>query len=420
MRRIFLTILISIVLVSAMFGIALGREELIDRIVAVVGNEIILRSELDYVVALETQRQQLDSANNRQKIADVRTSILKGMIDDKILLAMAQEDSIEVDEREVEEYLKRQLSEIKRSAGEAEYREELKRRDLTEPEFRRSLRKEIRTTLLKEKEMAKLTESISVSPRDVARFREIYADSLPPNISISHIMIKPKPSEERLQSAYEKMGSIMERIEAGEDFAELAKTYSDDPGSAPEGGDLGFFGRGAITPEFEEAAFGLEPGQMSGIVRTDLGYHIIKVEEKRDEQIRVRHILMMVKMTEEDEEEAIQKLNEIRRRALEGEDFEALAKQFSEDEGSAAHGGFLGLYQRDDSRISLFQDALSRVKLGGVSLPFKTEFGIHILRVDDDPGLMEDLARQVKMIKELNRLLEDKKRRIYLDVRLEG
>lgn len=387
--------------------------QLVDRIVAVVDDDIILWSELQKEVYFQLLQQGLSPEGNEDKVEKMRREILNAMIENRALVSRARKDSIEVDEREIEEMLREQMVSIKGGMSDVAYQEELERQGLTEKDLRDKLRKQTRRLLLQQEEMAHLSQGISVSYRDVERFRKTYADSLPSSISISHIMMRPGRDRAR-----EKIEDLLRRLKAGADFAELAKRYSDDPGSAMRGGDLGTFDRGTMVPDFENTAFALEPGEISDIVETPLGYHIIRVEEKEGDTIHARHILTMAQATEEDKEVTRKQLVEIRERALGEQSFEELARQYSEDDRYSDERGFLGFFPRENPPPA-FGPVISGLKLGEISPPFETEYGMHIVRMNDDRDLLENMVRQQKMEKAFDRMIEKEKKRIYVDVRLE-
>ena len=143
-----------------------------------------------------------------------------------------------------------------------------------------------------------LAQQVSVSPRDIMEFREKYRRGESNTVSLSHIFVEPVASTEQQDKIRPQAEVVLERIRAGEDFAALAQEYSQDPGSASRGGDLGFFGRGTMVPAFEDVAFGLKVGEVSDLVQSQFGFHIIRVEEISGDQVRARHILFLLQKDE--------------------------------------------------------------------------------------------------------------------------
>lgn len=210
--------------------------------------------------------------------------------------------------------------------------------------------------------------------------------------------ISPEPTDpvKAEADALAKAFAARKRIEDGEDFAEVAKEVSEDPGSAPNGGELGWFGRGQMVPEFEDAAFSLAVGEISQPVKTDFGFHIIQVEEKNEEteQIRARHILIRIDTTPSDEakakaeEEALKKIEEAKARIEAGENFADVAKEISDDPVAAEKGGDLGWLERENNQFpSELIDAAFSLEPGQLSDPIKTDVGYYLIQVEEkDPA----------------------------------
>ena len=175
----------------------------------------------------------------------------------------------------------------------------------------------------------------------------------------------------------------MKKLEAGEDFAELARKYSEDPGSAKNGGDLGFVSRGTLVKEFEETAFSLKEGEISNIIRTQFGFHIIQLIERQGERIHVRHILIQLQPTQQDEQLVINKLDTIRQKIIDGDStFEQMALKYSVDPNVQNDQGHLGEFEVGAFQMKEFETAITGLNVGEISKPFKTEFGYHIVRLD--------------------------------------
>jgi peptidyl-prolyl cis-trans isomerase SurA len=217
-------------------------------------------------------------------------------------------------------------------------------------------------------------------------------------------------------------------ILSGKSFEEMAKEYSQDPGSKNRGGDLGFTKRGDFVQEFEEAAFALEEGEISDIVETQFGFHLIKLIEKRGEKIRTKHILIQVQPTEEDARKAYNELLEIRQKILDGASFEEMALANSDDENVYKDNGRLGLFEVDELKIPEFKKEIAKLSEGEISLPFQTQYGFHIVKLnkrnqqrkitlENDWEQISGLALNFKIDKEYKKWIENLKEDIPIEIR---
>jgi peptidyl-prolyl cis-trans isomerase SurA len=202
-------------------------------------------------------------------------------------------------------------------------------------------------------------------------------------VDISHILKLVQPSEQAQQEAFERIVELKKKIDAGADFGELASQYSEDPASAKRNGDLGMISRGDFVPEFEAAAFSLNDGEISDIVQTTFGFHIIKMIERRGEKIRTQHILIRVMPTENDEQRIVSELAELREQIQNGADFSELALTHSDDENVSQDQGHLGTFEVSKMVVPEFKEVIAGLNSGEISEPFKTEFGYHIVRLED-------------------------------------
>ncbi len=394
-------------------------EELIDEIVAIIDESIILKSDVMQQMAFAALQQGL----SREQLAGSRAeemfrSILDNMVQDELLIAKAKEDSLEVPNEMIEQRVRAQMKQMKDERGPAEFSRQLASEDLTEREVRDRLRQRFRKDAIRQMMHGRLVQEISLSPKDVSEYRRRYEGSLPPVFSISHIMITPKANESRQSEARTKAEALLARIRNGEDFAELARTHSEDPGSGPRGGDLGFFGRGDMVTSVENAAYALSPGEISDVIQSDFGFHVLKVEEKQGERVSARHILIALQPSEDDATAAYTRAVKLLERIQAGEDFAEVAKTESDHAESGQNGGKLGSYTEDQPPPG-FASVLPTMKLGDVSQPVKTEFGWHLVKIDDDDGTLEEIVRQIKMQEYFDRVLAEIREKLYIDIRLQ-
>jgi peptidyl-prolyl cis-trans isomerase SurA len=407
---------------------AASSQMMLDRIVAVVGREIITQSDLEYAVQLYAMQNKIDPDS-----PDLKEKILDGLINDKLILAQAIEDSVVVTDDEVDDQLDRQIKLLEQQYGSQEKLEEIYKMPISK--MKRDFREEIRKQLLVRKIRQTREGNLSVSHREVEDFYETNKDSLPTvpeEFELSHIFIKPKPDSSVVSAVYNKALAIIDSIKAGGDFADFARRYSQDPGSASQGGDLGWVRRGLLVKEFEEAAFDLKPGEISKPVRTKFGYHIIQLLERRGESIHPRHILLTIQESHADDDSAIALLKRIRARALAGENFALLAREYSEDPDTKDIGGDLGQVTVDQIDSS-FVSVLDSMKAGDISEPIKVpvgnSYGYHIIwlrsktpahkmNLTQDYQRLEQFALQYKSNEKYQEWMKELRKSIYWEKKI--
>lgn len=391
--------------------------ELLDRIVAVVDNQVILWSEVNFRVLQELQERGYRQQPKPEELARLRQRALEAMVDENVLVLKAQKDSLQVDESQVEGILGQRLQEIKSGMPAAEFANMLEQAGLSERQLKTRYRKDIRHNLLADQLRSQLAMRLYIGRKDVEAYRQSYQDSLPPRLSLSKISIKVKPAPEVLAGARAKIDEVNQKLQAGESFAALARQYSEDPGTATNGGDLGCFKSGQLVAEFEEAARQLKPGQISEPVLTPYGYHLIQLREKREEEVCASHILARAPMDQHDRERTAAQLEDLRQRAMAGGDFAQLAREYSEDPASASRGGLWQILP-SNQLPAFIQPYVGHLKLGEVSEPFFLEDSGHLLKINDDQATIENLVREERLEAAMRRLIEDFKQQIHIEQRL--
>ncbi len=404
--------------------------EVIDRIVAVVGDYPILKSELDFQIQLWAMQQRREVSE--AEVSRLRDELLQQMVNDKLILISALKDTaVNVPSEQIEDALNQKLKELKaRFPSEAAFEQQMMMEGLTYRELKAKFRDEMRNQLYKDKLISRELREVTVTPVEVEEFFAKYKDSLPSHpeaVKIAHILLEVEPSQTTLDSAYERAQMVKGMLDEGYSFEELAYEYSEDP-SAETGGDLGYFGRGDLVEEFEKAAFALDIGEVSDIVKTQFGYHIIKVEDKQSDRVRVRHILFRTEPTEEDKEKIKALADSLIQEIEAGAEFAELAKEYSIDDETKRQGGELGWFVYEDMTPE-FKQAVAGLETGELSEPTESHFGIHILLVqdrqssrewtlEDDRDRLRELARRQKTEEVVNRLLSELKEETYIDVRI--
>ncbi len=427
MKKRILLLTIFLVLVQ----LALGQQ-MIDGIAAIVGDDVVLVSDINALITQYAFQKRIDITRRPDLYKKLGKQFLETLIDNKLLLIKADEDTIKVDDAQVDQSLKRQIQYMIQQAGSEKKLEEYYNAPLfkIKKDLRKEIENQMRISMLRQKRFG----NIKISRKEVEEFYQTHRDSLPrvePSVDISHILMQVTPSEESVQKAYQKILEIKKKLDEGADFAELARKYSEDPGTAANGGDLGFVSRGTLVKEFEEAAFALKPGEISDIVQTQFGFHIIQLLERQGERIHVRHILIQLQPTPEDEQRVINKLKEIRQEILDGKaTFEEMALKYSDDPNVQKDHGHLGTFQEGGFQIKEFEEAVKNLKEGEISEPFRTDFGYHIIRLnkriqarelslDKDWEQIEQWALQYKQTQEFQKWLQQLRQEIPVIVKIE-
>ena len=270
-----------------------GPRKVLDKIAAVVGSSIILQSDIELQYA-----NYLASGNPPD--ASIKCVILRNQMTQKLLAQQAVIDSVTVKDDEVDNELDRRMRGMVARAGGQERLEQFLGRSTLQ--YKDELRPDIKENMIATKMRNKITEKISVTPFDVEKyFNSIHKDSLPTynkEVEVGVIQINPKLTKEEKEVYRQKSQELLDRVKKGEDFGTLARLYSQDTGSAPDGGDLGFADRTTFVKEFAAWAFKLKAGEISPVFETDFGFHFLQVIERRGEQVHVRHILIIPAITQ--------------------------------------------------------------------------------------------------------------------------
>jgi len=401
--------------------------EVVDRILAIVGTEVITESELDEKIFFYPEE-----IRSEEELESLRSNILTRMIEEKLLLVQARAESIEVEPKEVESALNESIEEIKnRFPSEEALKEELERQKITLEGLKERHRSKIHDQLLVQKWVQeKIQRKITISDLEVQRFFEENPDSIPtlPELfTLSHILIALLPSERTEKKVQEKLLKIHDELMGGETFGSLAKRYSEDPASSKKGGDLGFFKKGDLVKELDEAISQIKVGEIAPI-RSRYGYHLFEVLERKGEEVHARHILLKVLPSPGDTLLARKKIKNVRAKALGGQDFSELARQFSEDPESKGRGGLLGDYSLKEVN-PLFKEALEKLKVGEVSPVIESPFGFHLIKLekrqeaktftyDEIKERLRNVLLQRKMEKVYEKKVAELMEEIYVENRL--
>ena len=317
--------------------ITFAQPRVLDKIIAQVGNEIILKSELEsqYI-------QYLSQGNNENDT--IKCQILDQMLLQKLLIHQSQVDSVTVSDAQVEEELDKRIRYFVRQLGSEQKLEEFYDKSIIE--IKTEFKDVIRDQLLVQTMHQRITGDAAASPAQVkAFFERIPEDSIPfinMEIEVAHIVKKPKISDEERAAVRTRLEELRQRILAGEAFSTMAILYSQDPGSAKKGGELGFTERGQLLPEFEAVAYNLKGDEVSQIVETKFGFHIIQAIERRGDRINFRHILIKPEVSSSDLNKAKLTLDTLVTKIRNNEiSFTEAAEKHSDDTDTKFSGGLI-------------------------------------------------------------------------------
>lgn len=398
----------------------------IDRIVAVVGDSIILFTELQ-IQCMLYQQQQLEASVDE---------ILQDLVDRQVILQHAVRDSTLIpSDAEVNQAADAEIERRRVAAGSEEaFQQALARENLTLTDVRDRFRNEARTGMILQRYNAQLMQSATPIPVAEAEMREFFEanraqlQELPEMLTVQQVLIRSGASDSAWAQARQKADSLYALILAGADFAELATEHSEDEGSAVQGGDLGWVPRGMMVGDFERAAFALMDGATTPPVRSEYGYHIIRAERSRPTtgEKRLRHILISPETSEGDLERAREIGEEVARRIREGESAFSLAQQYGDPEVPREFVFRRGVENPGipEPFVPLLADATEGELIG----PLEANFGfdyvavLHVTELREAGEVtFEDVRDQIREIlvarKQQERIMSDLRERTYIDIR---
>ena len=375
LRKIFALFVFITVCASTNYA---QQAQVIDKVVAVVGKNIIMQSDIE-----DQYMQYRLQGGIKGSASSIRCEILEDQLFRKLMLNQAELDSIEVTDDQIDQEIEYRIRYFVNQLGSQEKLE--KYYDKTIKEIREELRTIIKEQKLIEEVQRKIVDGINATPNDVRSFyNSIPKDSIPmvsAHYEIAQLVKKPPITLDEKLTVKNRLYGLRNRILKGERFSTLALLYSEDPGSAKKGGELGFQGRGELVPEFEAAAFALKDGEISEVIETEYGFHILQLIERRGDYVNVRHILLTVKVSPDALQQAYNELdsiaNLIRNDSI---TFDEAVTKFS-DEDDKMNGGYL-VNAKDGSTLFAAEDldqqvsvVVNRLQVGEVSnpVPMKTK-----------------------------------------------
>ena len=422
-------------LISFMIPCKAQEPQVIDRVVAVVGQNIILQSDI------ESQYLQYRLQGGiKGSASSIRCEILEDLMFRKLMINQAEMDSITVTDEQVDAEVENLIRYFISQIGSQENLEKYYKK--TMPEIKEELRRIKKDQMLEQQVQMSILSNVEVTPAEVRKcYNSIHKDSIPmvnAKYEIAQLVKKPSITLDQKLEVKDRLYKMRKRILDGERFSTLALLYSEDPGSAKNGGELGFHGRGEFAPEFEAAAFNLRDGEISEVIETEFGFHIIQMIERRDDFVNVRHILLTVKVSPEALQMAYDELDSIAQLIHNDSiTFDEAVRKYS-DEADKINGGMLvnpvtggTLFDASelDQQVSV---TINRMNVGEISNPvpmktsdnkdacrilyLKKKTSPHKANLEEDYTLIRDLAMQQKREEIINKWIANKSQKAYIKV----
>ena len=357
---------------------------LLDKVAAVVDDKIVLLSDVVLAANALAAQENVNPSASPTKYNNLLLKASESMIEQLVIIKMAEVDSVTVLEKDVEKALERQIENIISQSGSKEAAEQVLGKKISD--FKRSYKDDMEGKLIAEKYTNQLTMDINISRPEVESFFNTFRDSIPSfptEHMVRHILFEIKPSDDSIEETKNNALLILEEIKNGLSFEDAAKKYSEDPGSKENGGYLGVVTRGTFVKEFEKAAFTLDLNQISEPVQTSFGFHIIEVLERAGEKIGVRHILIKTKTTDEDKEKTYQNSLKVSKEINTKDNFITSASSYSNDETTKENGGYLGWIDTEYYQVKELATVIKNIEQNTCSTPILTNFGYHLIWVDE-------------------------------------
>ena len=415
---------------------AWSQSNIIDEVIAVVGDNPVLRSDIEY----QYQQAMMQGSNFA---GDLKCHIFEQLLLQKLLLEQAKLDSIEVSENMVISHVDRQINEFINRAGSKEKLEEWLNKPLYQ--IKQEQREIVRNQMLTQEMQSNITGDTKVTPAEIRAFyRRTPADSLPmvsAQFEVQQITVYPRIETEEIDAVKARLRDFQRQINEGRDFATLAVLYSEDPGTAARGGELGFMARAQLVPEFAQVAFNLQDkSKVSKIVETEFGFHIMQLLDRQGDRINVRHILLKPKPSNEAISEAHERTDSLANLIRSGEiSFEEAALRFSMDKDSRANGGIMVNPYNQSTKFDIQEIApgiysqIEKMEVGQISKAFlmkderlgKDYYAIvklrsrnepHRANITDDYQLLQTLLENKKSEDVFNKWIIKKQQETYISI----
>ncbi len=402
----------------------------IDGVAAIIENHIVLKSDLAQMVNMAVVQNRIDPTKDKESYIKIQNSVLQSMIDQKIMLKMAEKDSIVVGEKEVNQALDQQIQMFISQTGGEKKAEKALGQSLKD--FRREFWYDMQERLISEKYQQQLIGSISITRENVLSFYKIYKDSLPSfpmQAKVRHLLVPIKPSETAKEKTVLQLKNIKDKIKEGHSFSEMAIKHSEDPGSKDNGGSLGWVSRGSLVKEFETAAFTAEIGEIVGPIETEFGFHILETLEKKGEKTRVRHILKTPLVGEADNEKAYLFAMNLQKDSIKTlDDFKKAVLLHTADKTTKKIGGDLGWIEPQNYQVLEIGQAIKYININSCSPPINSSLGFHLLWLEgvkkggkpniiDHWSEIESLALNKKKMDWYTNWIKKARNKFYIEVK---
>lgn len=360
-----------------------------ERIAAIVNKDVILESDVDEQLRLAMANMRVNPSDSAS-VGRLRRDVLQQLVDEQVILNEAQKQGITIPKAELDEAVKQAIQNVRdRLGSEQNFQRALAEERTTEEGLRSKYEPDVRKQLLVMRLVGREVQSkTNVADAEVKAFFAAHRDSIgvrPEALKLAAIVLGFEPDSTQVKRLRVRADSARAAVVKGKPFADVAKAVSNDP-SGMRGGDLGTFARGEMVREFEDIAFGLKPLEVSQPVRSRFGWHIIQVLEhfektdSSEERIHARHILLQARVTSADEERARKRALAVRDSLLRGADFGEAASRFSMDSATKDSAGYMGETPVPSLPPS-FQEPLSGLREGEVSVPLKGDAGYYLFKL---------------------------------------
>ncbi len=430
---------IRLILVALMATLSMGGEAqkvLIDDVVAIVGDDAILRSDIEY----QYEQAIIDGANYG---GDMKCYIFEQLLIQKLMVNQAKLDSIIVSDSEVTNQVDARINYYVQQVGGQDKLEEYFNKPISQ--IKRDQMELVRSQMIAQRMQSEITKDIKITPSEIRNYYNAMPEDSLPYISaqyeLAQIVLYPAVEQTEIDRVKDRLRDFQRQVAEGRDFATLAVLYSEDKGSAPRGGDLGWYTKAGFVPEFSAVAFNMhEKGKVSKIVETEYGYHIIQLVDRKGDRINCRHILMKPKLTAENKAKAVEFLDTVYSSLSQNKlTFEEAASRFSMDKDSRSFGG--GMVIQNDGTVKFqlneipaeIAKAIQGLKDGEFSKPFfmvderrskdtyrivmlKKRHEPHRANMSDDYSLLQEMMEERKRKDAVDEWIRKRQKEIYVNI----